>query len=216
MHVSRHSARRGRAGEAGQVIPLVAAAIGVMAIAVLVVALVGQRAVARAQARTAADAAALAAAVGGVAVGSAIAAQNGAEVLELSVDEEAGTAYASVVVAAGRAGDLTAQARAEAVILPGADGLAPAMVAAIARAQAMLGTDIPIASGFRTREQQQALWDNRHSNPFPVAVPGTSRHELGLAIDVPSSFVATLLTVAADAGLCQPLPVTDRVHFILC
>jgi hypothetical protein len=49
-----------------------------------------------------------------------------------------------------------------------------------------------------------------------VARPGTSNHERGLAIDVPSAFVATLRGVMAVVGLCQPLPVTDPVHFELC
>jgi D-alanyl-D-alanine carboxypeptidase len=38
---------------------------------------------------------------------------------------------------------------------------------------------------FRTRAIQQGLWDNRHTNPNPVAPPGTSRHEGGFAFDVP-------------------------------
>jgi hypothetical protein len=41
-----------------------------------------------------------------------------------------------------------------------------------------------ITSGLRTRAEQQALWDNRHSNPFPVAPPGTSNHEHGDSADV--------------------------------
>ena len=54
------------------------------------------------------------------------------------------------------------------------------------------------------------------TNPYPVAPPGTSLHESGLAVDVPLGFVPTLLAVAADAGLCQPLPETDPVHFEPC
>jgi D-alanyl-D-alanine dipeptidase len=41
-----------------------------------------------------------------------------------------------------------------------------------------------ITSGLRTRAEQQALWDNRHNNPFPVAPPGTSNHEHGDSADV--------------------------------
>ena len=195
--------------DAGQVLPMVAAAIGIVALAIVVVGLVGQRAVTRAQARTAADAAALAAAVAGADAGSQIAADNGADTSSVNVDGE--IAVASVTI-----GDMNATARAQGLLLPGADGLAPAMIAAIARAEQLLGQQIPILSGFRSFEQQQALFDNRANNPFPVAVPGTSNHELGLAIDVPSSFVATLLTVAAQAGLCQVRPVTDPIHFELC
>ncbi|MEA2404146.1 MAG: D-alanyl-D-alanine carboxypeptidase [Thermoleophilaceae bacterium] len=41
-----------------------------------------------------------------------------------------------------------------------------------------------INSGLRTLAEQQQLWDNRGSNPFPVAQPGHSRHESGNAADV--------------------------------
>jgi hypothetical protein len=90
------------------------------------------------------------------------------------------------------------------------------MAAAIARAGALLGEPVPITSGWRSRAQQAALWARRATNPYPVARPGTSMHERGLAIDVPRSFVAALRSVAAAAGLCQPLPVSDPVHFELC
>jgi hypothetical protein len=75
---------------------------------------------------------------------------------------------------------------------------------------------VPVASGLRTRAQQQALWDRRHTNPYPVARPGTSRHERGQAVDVPRSFVPRLMAVAGAAGLCQPMPQTDPVHFEVC
>jgi hypothetical protein len=95
-------------------------------------------------------------------------------------------------------------------------GLAPAMLAALDRADQLLGEVVPVASGLRTRAEQQALWDRRHVNPYPVARPGTSDHESGLAIDVPRRFVPRLLSVAAGAGLCQPLPESDPVHFVVC
>jgi hypothetical protein len=46
------------------------------------------------------------------------------------------------------------------------------------------GIEIVVRSGKRSLEQQQKLYANRGSNPYPVAVPGTSRHERGLAVDV--------------------------------
>jgi hypothetical protein len=94
--------------------------------------------------------------------------------------------------------------------------LAPAMLAALARADGMLGSPVRVVSGLRTRAEQEALWDGRGTNPYPVARPGTSDHERGLAIDVARADVAELRTVADDAGLCQPLPRTDPVHFVLC
>jgi hypothetical protein len=46
------------------------------------------------------------------------------------------------------------------------------------------GQSFNVTSGLRTIEEQQRLWDNRHNNPFPVARPGTSRHQAGNAVDV--------------------------------
>lgn len=95
-------------------------------------------------------------------------------------------------------------------------GLAPSMVAAVARAEQLLGVPLDIRSGHRSREEQQRLWDQRATNPYPVARPGTSLHERGLAIDVALSQVAALREVAELAGLCHPLPQIDPVHFVAC
>jgi hypothetical protein len=46
------------------------------------------------------------------------------------------------------------------------------------------GEQFDVTSGLRTIEEQQRLWDNRGNNPFPVARPGTSRHQSGRATDV--------------------------------
>ena len=46
------------------------------------------------------------------------------------------------------------------------------------------GMKFHVTSGHRSVAEQQRLWDNRHSNPFPVARPGTSRHHGGTAADV--------------------------------
>jgi hypothetical protein len=46
------------------------------------------------------------------------------------------------------------------------------------------GEHFHITSGLRTLAEQQRLWDGRGSNPYPVARPGTSRHESGRAADV--------------------------------
>lgn len=90
------------------------------------------------------------------------------------------------------------------------------MRAALARADRLLGHPVPVASGLRSRAQQQALYDRRHTNPYPVARPGTSDHETGMAIDVPRTAVGELVAVASQAGLCRPLPEADPVHFVVC
>ncbi len=171
------------------------------------------RAVAAARARTAADAAALAGAREGPGAARRLAAANGADVLVL--DE--GVDWFEVKVGVS---DREASARAHREPPRGGSGeragLAPAMLAALSRADQLSGTTVPVVSGYRSRARQELLWANRDTNPYPVAPPGHSRHELGLAIDVPLSFVPRLAAVAADSGLCHPLPESDPVHFVVC
>lgn len=45
------------------------------------------------------------------------------------------------------------------------------------------GIGMIITSGRRSRAKQQALWDARASNRYPVARPGYSDHEKGIAFD---------------------------------
>jgi len=71
------------------------------------------------------------------------------------------------------------------------------------------GEDLPITSGYRTREQQRQLYIDRLKNPNLVAEPGKSRHEGGFAIDihprVPDSFLE-------QVGLYRPHGSKDRYH----
>jgi LAS superfamily LD-carboxypeptidase LdcB len=46
------------------------------------------------------------------------------------------------------------------------------------------GETFHITSGGRTYAEQERLWNARGSNPYPVANPGSSRHETGNAADV--------------------------------
>ncbi|MEA2479149.1 MAG: D-alanyl-D-alanine carboxypeptidase [Thermoleophilaceae bacterium] len=46
------------------------------------------------------------------------------------------------------------------------------------------GQHFTITSGGRSYAEQLRLWNQRGSNPYPVARPGTSRHESGRAADV--------------------------------
>jgi hypothetical protein len=204
-------------GERGQALPLVTLAVIVCCSLALVLADLGGAAVARARARTAADAAALAGAAEGRPVAAEVAAANGGHLREFR-------AQGGVVEVVVDVGPARARARAEAIgggaaVTAGAgdrDQLAPAMLAALARADQLLGRPVPVTSGRRSRAEQERLWAARHRNPFPVARPGTSAHERGLAVDVPLAFVPTLLPVASDAGLCRPLPERDPVHFVPC
>ena len=198
-------------GEVGQTLPLVALVLVVAGAGVLWVGRLGAAAGLRARASAAADMAALAGAMGERRDAEAVAAANGARLVRF---ERVG-ADTRVRVTVGEA-SATARARP----LPGGGastaGLAPGMQAALRRAEQLLGRTVPVTSGRRSRAEQAALWARRAVNPFPVARPGTSKHEHGLAVDVPSSFVPVLLPVAAEAGLCRPYPVADPVHFELC
>jgi hypothetical protein len=43
---------------------------------------------------------------------------------------------------------------------------------------------VKVTSVFRSTSDQLRLWNERASNPYPVARPGTSKHEQGLAWDM--------------------------------
>ena len=43
---------------------------------------------------------------------------------------------------------------------------------------------LTITSVFRSYSEQLNLWRNRKNNPYPVAPPGSSKHELGRAFDL--------------------------------
>lgn len=62
-------------------------------------------------------------------------------------------------------------------------GLVPQVLRAIAWARKN-GWAGGITSGFRSFAEQSALYANRANNPNPVALPGTSNHESGQAVDV--------------------------------
>ena len=212
---------RGRAdpgADRGQATPLAAAMMVVVLVAMGALVPAARALADRAHARTAADAAALAGAVEGEAAARALAEENGGDLLSFALRD-------GEVVVRVRVGGADAFARARATGnrgtpggMTGGDrvGLAPAMLAALARADGLMGRPVPVVSGLRTRAEQQALWDRRHTNPYPVARPGTSDHERGLAFDVARADVPSLLAVAAAAGLCQPLPDSDPVHFVVC
>jgi hypothetical protein len=68
--------------------------------------------------------------------------------------------------------------------LDGDTDASPELLSKLDALAASKGMRFHITSGLRTIEEQQRLWDNRGSNPFPVARPGTSRHQSGRAADV--------------------------------
>jgi hypothetical protein len=90
----------------------------------------------------------------------------------------------------------------------------PELLARLERLAAARGETWNVTSGLRTHAEQQHLWDNRASNPFPVARPGTSRHEHGNAADVTINGRPIQDVISADelirAGI-SPLA-GDAVH----
>ena len=69
-----------------------------------------------------------------------------------------------------------------------------------------------VTSGFRTYQEQAALYNS--NNPYPVAPPGSSRHESGIAFDASGSPQAMdwFAKNAKRYGFHQPVA-NDPVHF---
>ena len=205
--------------ERGSAVPLIALVVVLVGGVVMGLGRIGVAGAARAAARTAADAAALAGAADGRAAAEALAQANGAELVSfegIGLDTRV-TVRLGPAEAVGRARRVGGGATGGAATGggAGAGGLAPAMLAALDRAGQLLGQKVPITSGYRSPEAQAALYANRRSNPYPVAPPGSSMHERGLAVDVPLGFVPRLAGVAAQVGLCRP-HADDPVHFEVC
>jgi hypothetical protein len=74
------------------------------------------------------------------------------------------------------------------------------------------GVQISLSSAYRSYEKQQYLWNNRASNPYPVAAPGTSNHGWGTSIDVPEGPVNNWIKKYGRSYGWIPLP-GDAVHF---
>jgi len=71
------------------------------------------------------------------------------------------------------------------------------------------GEDLPITSGYRTKEQQRQLYLDRLKNPNLVAEPGKSRHEFGNAIDLHPRVPDSLLE---QVGFYRPHGNKDIYH----
>lgn len=77
-----------------------------------------------------------------------------------------------------------------------------------------LGFSARVTSGYRTKKKQAELyinWKNGYS-PYPAARPGTSDHEIGMAIDVLSDNQDALVALLTEAGLFWAGP-SDPIHF---
>lgn len=99
---------------------------------------------------------------------------------------------------------------------PSEGGLSPDLADRLEQAKAaylkQYGKSMPITSGFRTKEQQQRLFDQRKLNPNLVAAPGTSLHETGNAVDIGTTVPEDFLN---QFGIYRPLGTKDPVHAVL-
>lgn len=175
-----------RRTEKGQVLPLLALVIVVGGLGVVVLGRIGGAAVDRARAVAAADAAALAGAAEGRASADALARANGGRVL--SYEQLGEDARVRV-----RVGEAEARARARRTggtpvpVPPGREGAAPALLAALARADQILGGRVVV----------------------------TRVHPGGLEASVSATWSGRVGGVAAQTGLC-PTSDTDPLRFGLC
>ncbi len=96
-------------------------------------------------------------------------------------------------------------------------GLDPRAKKALEEALAELkkqGIPTHINSGLRSHADQERLYANRAKNPYPVAKPGTSNHEKGLAADlnIPEQFRAQANSILSGKGWAWKGK-KDRVHY---
>ncbi|MDP9224483.1 MAG: D-alanyl-D-alanine carboxypeptidase family protein [Actinomycetota bacterium] len=187
----------------------------------------------RARAQIAADAAALAAAgesapygqAAPAAEASAFAAANGARVVECLC--EPGATAMQVKVSLG-----SAVAEARAVLDPSAlrpatfafddQGLKPQLADALRRLIAAAHGAVRVVSGYRSSDQQNALWEralkaygNANVADDWVARPGASMHERGLAIDLGGDLnLATRIIARLHLPMWRPLA-NEPWHFEL-
>lgn len=78
------------------------------------------------------------------------------------------------------------------------------------------GVQFNVTSGYRSAADQARLYANRATNPNPVAPPGKSKHEQGLAADVALADEgqrAKLTSILASHGWDWRLGQKDRVHY---
>ena len=85
---------------------------------------------------------------------------------------------------------------------------------------AIAGGSISINSAKRDPEDQQRIWDEsvaagrpgRTAKNMPIGKPGTSKHELGLAVDIQNYNDPNAVAAMNSQGLFQTVP-NDPVHF---
>jgi hypothetical protein len=96
-------------------------------------------------------------------------------------------------------------------------GLRPEVLESLNELQRLVGDAggrLRVNSAFRSREDQERLYANRGKNKYPVARPGTSKHESGHALDLQADGMTQeqLAKLASGVNL-RWAGNKDRVHF---
>lgn len=73
--------------------------------------------------------------------------------------------------------------------------------------------DLQVTSVRRSYSDQLRLWNNRHNNAYPVAPPGYSRHEYGLAWDMVGDPARLALAGRIWNSWGGHWSEVDRIHF---
>lgn len=206
LALCQQAVHRSGTKDRGQSLPFLVVILWAAAGAALVIATIGGCAVDSALAQAGSDAVALAEA-GHLRSVAGMATSNGVPIESIDRD--------SVIAVVVRSGSVRAGARARG-LRPEWVGLDPRLQHGLARAEAILSERVSVVPGLRSGAEQQRLWTNCHQIPYPVARPGASLHEQGLAVDVVLSQAGRLAQISSRTGVCQPLPLLDPVHFSLC
>ena len=92
--------------------------------------------------------------------------------------------------------------------------LLAAIVKVLPRFAAAYGVSINFTSAVRSRAEQERLYALYKAGkmPYVVALPGTSRHERGLALDITTNNLKWLVDTLTGVGL-RWAGMKDPVHF---
>lgn len=98
------------------------------------------------------------------------------------------------------------------------EGVNPALASAFLAAVKDYGKPVRVNSAVRSKKEQEVLWNKKQRGEikYPVAFPGTSLHEKGLAIDINEAIAEDMdrKGILAKHGLNRPVP-GDPVHIQL-
>ncbi len=94
-------------------------------------------------------------------------------------------------------------------------GLDPRFFAKLQAIQSLSGVHLDVTSGFRSIQEQTTLYDEMKSGQKsgPVAAPGSSMHNYGLAVDVSPASAAVLNQYGQQFGLTLGSSFSDPLHF---